>query len=427
MHYAALQTDLSAVLSPSHSITNYSAAITHASTAIMAIFIAGNPCDRYALSAIMCKACGGTDAEGAWQWKDAYEAVEVALVRFVQQYSPALATMHAVRQLLMLGRLHGFCPTHTRRSAASQAMQQFSTPMTIGLSAVLAAEIKAGEVVLEPSAGTGMLAVLAEMQGASLVLNELSEARLALLHGLFPKAPLSRHNAEYINDYLDVTITPDVVMMNPPFSSSPNGQSNSTSVTLAHIRSALSRVRDGGRLVAITSETFSPYAPSWKSAFARLQECATLRYTIAIAGSLYAKHGTHVATRLHVFDKIPADNPALFPTDHTMVESPVELLKAVQSLRPASPRLGQSTILSSVVQLPLFAMHPNSHAISAPTAPSIAKPSKGAVRTIIELSYSIREVVADTAILSDGIYEPYSVQSIVIDGATPSSFPFGAE
>jgi hypothetical protein len=42
---------------------------------------------------------------------------------------------------------------------------------------------------------------------------------------------LSCHNAEYINDYLDMNIIPDVVIMNPPFSSSPNSRSNSTSVT----------------------------------------------------------------------------------------------------------------------------------------------------------------------------------------------------
>jgi predicted RNA methylase len=381
----------------------------------------------------MCEAFGGTDAEGAWQWKDAYEAVEVALVRFVQQYSPALAKMPLKRQLLMLERLHGFCPTHTRRSDESQAMQQFSTPMTIGISATLAADIAKGEVVLEPSAGTGMLAVLAQMQGASLVLNELSEARLGLLHGLFPKVPLSRHNAEYINDYLDVNITPDVVIMNPPFSSSPNSRSNSTSVTLTHIRSALARLRDGGRLVAITSESFSPYAASWKAAFAGLQERATLRYSIPIAGSLYAKHGTNTQTRLHVFDKTPAENPAAFKADHAMVESPTELLEAVQSLRHASPRLMRATALSSSVEaLPLFASAHGSLSAAQPArhSPVMANPAlvsasspASSSRTVMELSYGTRDLEQDATALSDGIYEPYSVQSIVIEGTKAHPSP----
>jgi predicted RNA methylase len=434
MNHAALHTELSPIPSLlSCAKANYCEAIYRASYCQLEMFVAGKPCDRHVLSQIMCDAFGGTDAEGVWQWKDAYEVVEVALVRFVQQYSPALTKMPAERQLLMLERLHSFCPTHTRRSDESQAMQQFSTPMTIGLSATLAADIAKGEVVLEPSAGTGMLSVLAQMQGASLVLNELSEARLGLLHGLFPKVPLSRHNAEYINDYLDVNIIPDVVIMNPPFSSSPNARSNSTAVTLTHIRSALSRLRDGGRLVAITSESFSPHAPSWKSAFAGLQERATLRYSIPISGSLYAKHGTNTQTRLHVFDKTPAENPAAFQADHAMVESPTELLEAVQSLRHASPRLMRATSLSSSVEaLPLFASAPSSLSAAQPARHfpvmenpalvSVSSPASSS-RTIMDLSYSTREVVADTAILSDGIYEPYSVQSILIEGAQPHPSP----
>ena len=188
----------------------YEDAIYAASTAILAQLIRGQAFDRHFLSEHMINAFGATDAQGAWQWKDAYEAVEVAMVRFIQQFSPALSKMPAERQMAMLEKLHGFCPTHTRRSDESQAMQQFSTPLTIGLAAIIAADITQGEVVLEPSAGTGMLAVLAQMQGASLILNELSEARCGLLAGLFPETAVSRHNAEYIDDYLDVHVRPDV-------------------------------------------------------------------------------------------------------------------------------------------------------------------------------------------------------------------------
>jgi P-loop containing NTP hydrolase pore-1/C-terminal domain on Strawberry notch homologue len=189
----------------------------------------------------------------------------------------------------------------------------------------------------------------------------------------------------------------------------------------------LARLRDGGRLVAITSESFSPYAASWKSAFAGLQERATLRYSIPIAGSLYAKHGTHTQTRLHVFDKTPAENPAAFQADHAMVESPAELLEAVKSLRYASPRLMRATSLSSsssVEALPLFASSNGSLSVvmAKPALVSASSPASYS-RTVMELSYSYRKVVADTAILSDGIYEPYSVQSILIEGAQPHPSP----
>jgi hypothetical protein len=104
MNHAALHTESSSILSLSPPpITNYGDAIYSASSAILAMFVAGKPCDRHILSQIMCEAFGGTDAEGLWHWKDAYEAVEVALVRFVQQYSPALT------KNLLLFNLLFFC------------------------------------------------------------------------------------------------------------------------------------------------------------------------------------------------------------------------------------------------------------------------------------------------------------------------------
>jgi hypothetical protein len=86
----------------------------------------------------------------------------------------------------MLAKIAGLLPTHTRRSEESQALQQFSTPVPLGLVACTAAAITPAHRVLEPSAGTGLLAVLAELAGGSLVLNELAEARAALLDHLFP-------------------------------------------------------------------------------------------------------------------------------------------------------------------------------------------------------------------------------------------------
>ena len=57
--------------------------------------------------------------------------------------------------------------------------------------------------MLEPSAGTGLLAIHAEIAGAALALNELAETRHAMLAALFPQAPVTRFNAEQIDDYLD--------------------------------------------------------------------------------------------------------------------------------------------------------------------------------------------------------------------------------
>jgi YspA, cpYpsA-related SLOG family len=88
--------------------------------------------------------------------------------------------------LPMLAKVAGLLPTHTRRSEESQALQQFSTPIVLGLAASVAAAITPADLVLEPSAGTGLLAILAELSGGTLILNELAETRAGLLRHLFP-------------------------------------------------------------------------------------------------------------------------------------------------------------------------------------------------------------------------------------------------
>jgi hypothetical protein len=85
----------------------------------------------------------------------------------------------------------------------ARRFQQFSTPIPLGLRAATAAAITPADRVLEPSAGTGLLAILAEIAGGSLVLNELAETRADLLSSLFPAIPVTRFDAAQIDDHLD--------------------------------------------------------------------------------------------------------------------------------------------------------------------------------------------------------------------------------
>jgi protein strawberry notch len=55
-----------------------------------------------------------------------------------------------------------------------------------------AAAITPADHVLEPSAGTGLLAIFAELAGAPLILNELAETRAGLLGHLFPDVAVDR-------------------------------------------------------------------------------------------------------------------------------------------------------------------------------------------------------------------------------------------
>ena len=75
----------------------------------------------------------------------------------------------------------------------------------------------------------------------------------------------------------------------------------------------LARLADGGRLVAITGASFAPDNPAWTDAFVRLQERGRVVFSAAIDGSVYAKHGTTIDTRLTVIDKRPAEDPGRLP------------------------------------------------------------------------------------------------------------------
>jgi hypothetical protein len=133
----------------------------------------GERVDTAALRAAMETAFGASDATGAWDWKNGYDACEAATVLFLRKYGKALFRKAGspASRLSALGKIAGLLPTHTRRSVESNAFQQFSTPIPLGLATLTAAAVTCGDRVLEPSAGTGLLAILAEIAGGALMLN----------------------------------------------------------------------------------------------------------------------------------------------------------------------------------------------------------------------------------------------------------------
>ena len=128
----------------------------------------GPALDAKTLREAMSAAFGASDTQGAWVWKDAYEAAEAAMVLFIQRYGRLMRREagagpgSAAAMLAMLETLAALEPSQTRRSEEQLALQQFSTPLPLAYAALQAAAIRPGDIVLEPSAGTGMLAVMAE-------------------------------------------------------------------------------------------------------------------------------------------------------------------------------------------------------------------------------------------------------------------------
>ena len=195
-------------------------AIVRAARQLLTDLERGRRIDAAVLRSVMEAAFGASDTTGAWNWKTAYDACEAATVLFLRRYGVAMRAKAAspAAILPMLMRIVSLLPTQTRRSEESESLQQFSTPIGLAFVASIAAAITPADVVLEPSAGTGLLAILAELSGASLILNEFAETRAGILSDLFPAVCTTRFDAAHINDHLDAGVAPSIVLMNPPFS-----------------------------------------------------------------------------------------------------------------------------------------------------------------------------------------------------------------
>lgn len=376
----------------------------------------GHAVDTRQLRAAMEQAFGGSDAEGAWAWKHAYDACEAAQVLFLRKFGPAIRARAATpaAQLAMLGKVAALLPSQTRRSEESQALQQFSTPIALGFAASIAAAFSPIDLVLEPSAGTGLLAIFAELAGTSLVLNELAETRAALLDSLFPGAAVTRHDAAHIHDHLDVGIRPSVVLMNPPFSVAAHVDGKVADAALRHIASALARLAEGGRLVAITGANFSPDNPTWRDGFVRLQQRGRVVFSAAIDGRVYARHGTSVDTRLTVIDRIPADDPTEFLPSPGVAPDAATLLDWV--IRHVPPRAAMAIPLLVRAATPV--LRPPAARLTA----SMAVPRQvGPVPDdAVEFVYEPCDwAPVEDGCISEALYESYALQSICIPNAKP--------
>jgi len=406
---------MSPVALPAASIPPASA-IVAAAHQLLALLERGHRVEANNLRAAMEAAFGASDTTGAWDWKAAYDACECATVLFLRKYGRALfrkAYTPALR-LSALAKVTGLLPTHTRRSEESQALQQFSTPVPLGLAAIAAAAITPRDIVLEPSAGTGLLAILAEISGGSLLLNELAETRADLLDQLFPAVAVTRLDAAQIDDHLPTTAVPSVIVMNPPFSVMANVSGRVADAAARHLASALARLADGGRLVTITGANFGPEQPAWGDTFVRLQERGRVVFTAAIEGAVYAKHGTTIETRLTVIDKLPAEDATVFPSSAGIAPDVATLLAWIE--RQVPPRL---PVALPEVAPPVSNAAPRTvrsylarAATARPAAPSSIDPEG------VELGYdTVDWTPPEGANLTESIYEEYGLQSIRIAGS----------
>lgn len=199
-------------------------------------------------------------------------------------------------------------PTQSWRSSTQIAYQQFSTPARIAYLAAYLLSLSEKDAVLEPSCGTGSLAVWAKAAGASVITNELDPRRrqMARLIGFEPTG----HDAEFIDDSLLETIAPNVVLMNPPFSSSGGRvERNQSMFGFRHVASALRRLTIGGRFAVIIGEGGSMASVPGRRFWESLWPSIRVTRSIGLPGREYYRNGTTVGITLILGRKSTIDEP----------------------------------------------------------------------------------------------------------------------
>ncbi len=409
-------------------------ALFTAAKILLPVLEAGRPLDAATLRDAMTSAFGASDAQGAWVWKDAYEAAEAAVVLFIRRHGRAMrrhagAGPDGPRAMLrMLEAVAALEPSHTKRSEEQIRLQQFSTPLPLAYVALRAAAIRPGDVVLEPSAGTGMLAVMAECAlgsaAGNLHLNEIADSRRALLCRLFPETLVTGVNAENIADRLPGA-RPTVVIMNPPFSATPGVHHIRHDADLRHVRSAFSMLPPGGRLAAITSANCIPGDSDWNGAFGRLDPSARVVFTMVIEGRAYARRGTGFDTRLTVLDRTGQASIDVDPD--ACAATAAELLDAVIAGVP--PRLPVEVRSIEVVPgRDLFGNTTTPRPSKPQTTPAPAPPASAPAHdwgSVSELTVETgqAETAADAGNSASGPYESWKPGVFRIPAATAHPTP----
>jgi hypothetical protein len=200
--------------------------------------------------------------------------------------------------------------------------------------------------------------------------------------------------------------------MNPPFSVAAHVEGRVADAAFRHITSALARLAEGGRLVAITGASLAPDNPAWRDGFVHLQQRGRVVFSAAIDGSVYARHGTTIDTRLTVIDRVPADNPTAFPASPGMATVAATLLAWVTAQVPPRPPIAARGAAAAAARF----LPARTRSVCSPRR--VSAPPSGTEPTGIELAYETADwEPAEGGCITDALYEGYALQSIRIAGS----------
>ncbi len=260
--------------------------------------------------------------------RDMYDAAEAGMnIRIARA---ELDLFDVPGSMEALTELQGRMPRQTRRDTTQVELQQFSTPPAEALLVVSAAAVCSGMQVLEPSAGTGNIAVLARRAGATVDTNEIDPRRRGLLEiqGFSPTAI----DAERLDNLLPPDRLYDAVVMNPPFSATGGRvHGHNTQFGARHVEQALLRLKPGGRLAAIVGQGMALDRPKFHAWWAEVKGRFRVRANVGIDGNAYAKFGTSFDHQVIVIDN---DGPTQWDADIITGAglSPQEAWRRLQSL-----------------------------------------------------------------------------------------------
>ena len=339
--------------------------------------------------------------------RDAYDAVELALVLLVTGPLSPIDDLRPAATLVRLENLVRSLPTQSHRAEEQVALQAFSTPLPLAWLVGRAGRLTPADLVIEPSAGTGLLAAAAARAGCRLLLNEIDPGRRRCLAAAFPDAMLSGHDGELIHDLLDQAVRPTVVLMNPPFArGAERGEDRYAGGR--HLLASLTRLAPGGRLVAIMPESLAMPAPGGRCGRKPTARKGSARHP-ALAGRFReARQG--VAVRFLVMTNSRRTRAGPWRRRKSR-SAPVPGRKLPGR---ASPQL--QSLQPPARSLSLFVRRP------APAAPLAAPRARTADRAAEPLAYRILD---DPAPVADqvGLYLPYRPSRVVIEDASPHPTP----
>lgn len=278
-----------------------------------------------------------TLGQGYETFKQLYDITETGLNVILSKSAHLTSIINDVNHTLTsLSNVQNLFPVETERSKEQIIYQQFSTPLTLAYFMCLAANIKHTDNLLEPSAGTGTIACIANaFKPQSIHVNELSKFRHNLLSTYFnfqctnEDAIYLPHQEPFISNQYSV------ILMNPPFARSAHRNKTKADPmeSARHISSALQLLKPKGRLIAIAGQGMSfdaaRYLKWWKS----VRNTFDVKANILLDDKMFKQKGTQFRTRMIVIDNQQPQNTTPITGLYDTVEQLIEMTNTLSNNR----------------------------------------------------------------------------------------------